>query len=127
MIGVMEVGGAYRRAMMATAGPRSIEAETMEKINREMIGSAARRNDDFPGYVAALARNASLWTVLAADVVLDSNPLPNETKALIWNLSAFVRRVTQDLMRGEGKGDIASLIEINSNVASGLRGVRRGD
>lgn len=118
---------AYTRAMIATAGPRAIEAEAFEKINGEMLRASRGQGDDHPAYVRALSRNLSLWTILAADVARNDNPLRGDTKAMIWKIAAFVRRRTQELMQAGAPADIAALIEINANMIAGLRPERRGD
>lgn len=118
---------AYTRAMIATAGPRAIEAEAFEKINAEMLRASRNQGADHPAYVRALSRNLSLWTILAADVARSDNPLPENTKAMIWKIAAFVRRRTQELMQAGASADIAALVEINANMIAGLRPERRGD
>ncbi len=118
--------GAYRRAMAATAGPRSIEADAFEKMNGELTRAAKHHGGDYPAYVAALSRNLSLWTILATDVARDDNPLPAETRTRIWKLAAFVRERTRQLMRPNAAADIGALIDINTNMIAGLRPTATG-
>lgn len=118
--------GAYTRAMIATAGPRSIEAEAFEKINGELMRASRIRSADYPSYVRALSRNLSLWTILAADVARDDNPLPADTRAMIWRIAAFVRQRTQALMQAGAAAELAALIDINANMIAGLKPDRPG-
>lgn len=119
--------GAYRRAMAATAGPRSIEAEAFENVSAALARSARGSAADYPAYVAALSRNLSLWTILAADVARDDNRLDAETRSRIWNLATFVRQHTTRLLQSGVAADVGSFLAINAAIATGLRsGPSRG-
>jgi flagellar protein FlaF len=114
-------GKAYRQAMLATAGPRSIEAEALLRVNGELMRATRRRDADYTAYVRALSRNLDVWNAFAADVAHRDNKLPADVRTKIWRLAAFVRFQTQALLRPASQGDSASLIEINNNIIAGLK------
>jgi flagellar protein FlaF len=112
---------AYQRAMIATAGPRSIEADAFERINGELLCAARRQIQDYPSIVKALSRNLSLWTILAADVAQDANALPDETRTMIWKIAAFVRQRTHFLLQPGAEIEISALIDLNAAMIAGLQ------
>lgn len=112
---------AYQRAMIATAGPRSIEADAFGRINGELLRAARRQNEDYPAFVKALSRNLSLWTILAADVAQDENALPAETRTMIWKIAAFVRQRTHFLLQPGAEIEISALIDLNAAMIAGLQ------
>ena len=121
MATIAAASNAYHHAKRAIAGPRTIEASAFERINGDLDRGARNSERNYPAFIEALSRNASMWTVLASDVIGDENGLPVELRANIFNLAAFVRKQTQLLMRGEGKPDVGILTEINRNIIAGLR------
>lgn len=112
---------AYQRAMIATAGPRSIEADAFERINGELLCAARGQIQDYPSFVKALSRNLSLWTILAADVAQDANALPAETRTMIWKIAAFVRQRTHFLLQPGAEIEISALIDLNAAMIAGLQ------
>ncbi|NWG92193.1 MAG: flagellar biosynthesis regulator FlaF [Parvularculaceae bacterium] len=118
--------GAYKRAMIATSGPRALEAEAFERINAELRQAQRSREQNYPAFVAALSRNSRLWTILAADVADDANALPRDTRIAIWRLSAFVRCHTQKLLQPNSAAPIDPLLAINLDMIAGLRAKKAG-
>ncbi len=110
--------------MLATASPRSIEGAALAKASADLKAASARISDDHPGYIAALSRNLTLWTRFAADAADSRNGLPVELRAGVIRLAAFVRHHTMRLQRGD-PAEISVLLEINKNIAEGLRGSGR--
>lgn len=119
MADISTAGEGYRNAMLATANPRFIEAAALSKAAARLKAAAERAGGDHPGYIAALSRNLTLWTLLAADAAHPRNSLPAELRAAIIRLAGFVRRQTLQLQRSGG-ADIDVLLEINANIAAGL-------
>lgn len=121
MATIAAASNAYHQAKRAIAGPRTIEAGAFERINGDLDRSAKNSERNYPAFIGALSRNASLWTVLASDVIRDENALPKDLKAKIFNLSIFVRKQTQQLMRAGSEPDVRILTEINRNMIAGLQ------
>lgn len=127
MADISIAGEGYRHAMLATASPRSIESAALAKATADLMTASRRAGADHPGYIAALSKNLTLWTLFAADAGHPLNALPVELRAAIIRLAAFVRKQTLLLQRGD-LADIESLLEINRNVLAGLqRPVARSD
>lgn len=114
-------GKAYRTAMLATAGPRSIEADALARVNGELVRSEKRKAADYPAYVRALSRNLDLWNAFAADVAHRDNQLPPELRTMIWRLAGFVRFQTQALLQTSSSAEATTLIDINNNIITGLK------
>jgi flagellar biosynthesis activator protein FlaF len=73
----------------------------------------------------ALTYNRRLWSVLATSATDKSNPLPAKLKEEFTLLATFVFKRTTDLMVEPEPGKVGSLININRNIAAGLRAPAR--
>jgi flagellar protein FlaF len=69
----------------------------------------------------ALTYNRRLWSVLATAATDESNPLPPKVKEEFTLLAAFVFKRTTDLLIEPLPEKVGSLININKNIAAGLR------
>lgn len=94
------------------------------RVTAELSRAIGARDHDHPGFVAALSRNARLWTAFAVDVAGDHNALPQATRRQIFAIAEFVRRHSASVLRGDDV-DPAPLVDINRNILAGLR--RRPD
>lgn len=106
--------------MLATAGPRSIESAALLQTAAQLQAASENAKSDFPAFIAALSRNLTLWTLLAADAARPDNALPQDLRSAVMRLAAFVREQTLRLQRNETGAEVAALIEINRNIAAGL-------
>lgn len=113
----------YWRAMLATANPRSVECAALAKITADLETARGRKASEFPGYVAALSRNLSLWTQFAGDAAHDGNGLPADLRRDVIRLATFVRAHTFLLQSLDSTADDSVLIDINRNILAGLRSV----
>ncbi len=105
---------AYGASNSATRTPRSTEYDAFSRIT-----AAMKKAETVAETVEALTRNRRLWTILASDVASAGNGLPDTLKAEILSLADFTIRHTSKVLRRAG--DIDSLIEINTNIMTGLR------
>jgi len=110
----------YRQAMRATACPRAIEGAALLKAATDIQSAAIRAEADYPGYIAALSRNLTLWTILAADAAHPDNALPADLRGAIIRLAAYVRVQTLRLQQSRAGAGADALVEINRNIAEGL-------
>ena len=69
----------------------------------------------------ALTLNRRLWTILLGAVMEEGNPLPIEIKSNIVNLAHFIFNHTIALTFEPKREGLAVLININCNIAGGLR------
>ncbi|SES72987.1 flagellar biosynthesis regulator FlaF [Oceanicella actignis] len=111
---------AYGNAQTGLRTPRQDEYRVFAQVTSRISDAAERGKEAFPDLARALYDNNRLWAALAADVLLDSNPLPVDLRARIFNLAEFTRQHTLRVLAGDA--DPAVLVDINTAVMRGLRG-----
>ena len=70
----------------------------------------------------ALLYNRKLWTIFLASVTETDNPLPAAVRQNVANLGLFVMNQTMSVMGNPQPARLATLININREVAAGLLG-----
>lgn len=70
----------------------------------------------------ALRYNQTLWTVFVKEMGDSDNPLPQNLKDNIVSLGNFINKRTFEIQSFPSKEKITILVEINKNIAKGLRG-----
>lgn len=116
----------YAETQNNSSNPRQTEARALLEAARKLSDAKDAKNEDGSinkeSFEGALRFNWKLWTILQADMMDEDNPLPNELKANLLNLSGFIDKRTvsslSDLKPNTQKLDI--LISINRNIAAGL-------
>lgn len=112
---------AYGSTFKAAVDPRQLEANVLLKAARQLEevrhGWTPERE---PELEDALLYNRKLWTVFAAEVADDANPLPVPIRNNIANIAVFVFKRTLELQAAPVPEKIDPLIEINRNLAAGL-------
>jgi flagellar protein FlaF len=102
---------------------RDIEAEVLTKAalrlkycreHWEETLREAKLND-------ALKHNQRIWTILQAELEKPENPLPAEIKTSLLRLSAFIDKRTLETIAYPVPQKLDILININHNIAAGLR------
>lgn len=115
---------AYRAAQKTTMSGREIEASALARS--ASILAECRDNWDAPDREemlrAALRRNQMLWSIFQAELSDADNPLPKELKESILNLSLFIDKRSIDIMAFPSPEKLDAIIDINLNLAAGLRG-----
>jgi len=103
---------------------REIEASALARS--ASILAECRDNWDAPDREemlrAALRRNQMLWSIFQAELSDADNPLPKELKESILNLSLFIDKRSIDIMAFPSPEKLDAIIDINLNLAAGLRG-----
>jgi flagellar protein FlaF len=79
---------------------------------------AADRNDQLD---KALKFNQLVWSIFQAELMKEDNPLPKELRQDILSLSAFIDRRIFDIMAYPAPEKLTAIININLNLAAGLR------
>jgi flagellar biosynthesis activator protein FlaF len=69
----------------------------------------------------ALRMNSMLWSIFQAELTREGNPLPEKVREDLFSLSLFVDRRTKDIMCFPEPEKLTILININLNLAAGLR------
>jgi flagellar biosynthesis regulator FlaF len=101
-------------AARAARDPREQEADIFRRVT---FGLREALDLDGPARVRAVADNRRLWLAMETALLDPSNQLPAEMRAGLVSLGRAVQRE----MDGPAP-DIAFLIEVNEQVATGLLG-----
>ena len=114
----------YKETAKIIANPREVEANLLfqsasrlQAIADHWDGKAAELGD-------ALLFNRRLWTIFLASVTSDANPLPEEIRRNVTHLGLYVLRRTLLILADPRPANLAILIGINRNLASGLLSLR---
>lgn len=115
-----QAAATYGQARTAVKAPKQIEYQAFARITRA-LGAAAETEGPtaFPRLAEALHENLKLWTVIATDVALEGNGLPEMLRARLFYLAEFTRAHTRKVLAQEETA--APLIEINTAIMRGLR------
>lgn len=70
----------------------------------------------------ALRFNQRLWTVFQSELTSTDNPLPDEVRQNLLNLSWFVDKRTYETLANPVASNLSVLIDINRHIAEGLAG-----
>ncbi|MEI4472718.1 flagellar biosynthesis regulator FlaF [Frigidibacter sp. MR17.24] len=96
---------------------RGIEYEIFARVTGQL--QRARSNGVFVDMIAALHENRRLWQVLASDLALPDNGLPDDLRARLLYLAEFTRQHSRKVSSGEAEAQV--LIDINTMIMRGLR------
>ena len=114
---------AYSNAQKQTISGRDIEAEVLSQAALKLKlcqqnWDAVDRNVKLD---EALKHNQLVWSVFQSELSKEDNPLPIKLRADILSLSAFIDKRILDVMAFPAPEKINVLININENIAAGLR------
>jgi flagellar biosynthesis activator protein FlaF len=118
---------AYGMVAKQVASPRELESDLLLKAASRLQAvqdgwdgtkpqaNNARLND-------ALLYNRKLWMIFLSSATASDNPLPAAIRQNVANLGIFVMHQTIAVMADPKPEPLSSLIKINRELASGLRG-----
>jgi flagellar protein FlaF len=113
---------AYSRVAKQIASPRELEADLLLKAASRLQGIHdawdAKRSD----LDDALFYNRKLWSVFLTSAMRPEHELPAAVRQNIANLGLFVMNHTITMLREPKRSQLASLININRELAAGLMG-----
>lgn len=110
------------RSNQAIDTPRELEASLLIKAATRLQIIAddwLSREGDLD---EALTYNRKLWTLLVTSVIKEDNPLPVDIKRNILSLANFIFNHTFRVAADPAATKLAVLVNINRDVAAGLRG-----
>ncbi|MCC6915515.1 MAG: flagellar biosynthesis regulator FlaF [Rhodospirillaceae bacterium] len=110
----------YQQQQKRNLSPREVEAMAFTKAAL-LLEDAKKQTGNIEEFAKALRFNHLLWTIIQADLTEPDNQLPPEIKANVMSLSIFVDKQTTKALRSSSAGDLDVLININRNLAAGLR------
>lgn len=106
----------YTVAQNTTESPRQTEYRLFAQVTRALMD--CQKDDAKSPTAKAIHWNRRLWLALQADCAMESNVLPDETRAGIISLAIWVDKHSRMVLRGEAK--IGPLIDVNRSVMEGL-------
>lgn len=114
---------AYEKVRKETVSGREIEATVLEKGAIRLRRCQENwKPDQFDRDLdEALRFNQRVWDIFNADWQNPQSPLPREIRQDLLSLSVFVRKTSLDIMAQPETGKLDILIQINENLARGLR------
>lgn len=115
---------AYRTAQNSNMSGREIEAAALTRC--ALMLQDCRKTWDFVGHkeklADALRTNQTVWSILQSELARDDNPLPLEVRGDLLTLSVFIDHRIIQIMAQPAPEKLQVLIDINLNLAAGLRG-----
>jgi flagellar protein FlaF len=112
---------AYQQTAKQTVSPRELEANILTRSAGNLVRIQDNWETSQDALYEALTFNRRLWTVFIDTVSKDENPLPKEIKQNIANLGVFILKHTMEVQLEPKPGQLDVLININREVANGLR------
>lgn len=115
---------AYQSVEKATLSGRQIEAKVLTNAaiklkkcqdNWDAADRDANLND-------ALKVNQKIWSIFQTELSAEDNPLPKKLRSDLLRLSLFIDRRIMDIMAFPEPEKLTAVININNNIAAGLRG-----
>jgi flagellar protein FlaF len=115
---------AYKSVEKTTLSGRDLEASVLIKAALRLQDVQVHWSDPAHDEMLdeALKYNQRVWSFFQAEISMGDNPLPPEIKQNILTLSAFVDRRIFEVMAYPAPEKLDILININRNIAAGLRG-----
>lgn len=114
----------YKTAQKATMSGREIEALALTKaalqLKRCQVNWDPKDKDETRS--DALKFNLQIWSILQGELAKEDNPLPIKLRNDLLTLSVFINKRTFDVMAFPSAQKLDILININLNLAAGLRG-----
>ena len=115
--------GAYQKIHKMTMSGREVEAEVLTKAALKLKycqdhWDAPNRDEILD---EALKFNQRIWSIFQGELSSDNNPLPQKLRLDIIRLSTFIDRRIFETIADPSSDKLNIIIEINNNLAAGLR------
>lgn len=122
----------YRKAEKESLGGKDLEVAILVKGARLLrdcqknwqIWSQKERTARL---AEACKYNQRIWSVFQAEMVQKDNPLPVMIRRNILLLAGYVDKKLIDVLAHPSPEKLTQVININLNIAAGLRGIPEGD
>lgn len=114
---------AYQTVSKAAMNGPETEASVLTKASLRL--KDCQDNWDTPNcderLFSALRYNQKIWSVFQAELSEKANPLPKTMRLDLLRLSAFIDKRCFEILAFPDREKISLLIDINNNIAAGLR------
>ena len=118
---------AYQQIEKTTISGRETEARVLTKA--AVLLKYCRDNWDAPDrrqkMDEALTYNQRIWSLIQGDLLDENNPLPKNIRENILSLSVLIDKRIFNVMAYPAPEKLNIIIDINLNLAAGLRGSPR--
>ena len=115
---------AYQTVDRTTMSGREVEARVLSQAALKL--KDCQNNWDAEDRDAkldeALKYNQRIWSIFQGELAKEDNPLPKQLKQDLLSLGAFIDRRIFDTMAFPAPEKLTVVININQNIAAGLRG-----
>ncbi len=118
---MQQAASAYSKVAQATQSPRELEAAILMKAATRLQAIRDDWDGRRPELFDALTYNRKLWTILVSSATEETNPLPVPIKQNLANLGIFIFNHTLAVMTQPAPERLGILININREIAAGLR------
>jgi flagellar protein FlaF len=114
----------YRTMQKVTLSGRDLEAEVLSRAAYKLQYCQNNWDDANREEMLdeALKYNQKIWTLFQSELAKPGNPLPKKIREDLLSLSAFVDKRIFEIMSFPTPEKLSAIININLNVASGLKG-----
>jgi flagellar protein FlaF len=113
---------AYAKNAQATLSPRELESHILIKAATRLQAIKDDWSRAVSDLTPALMYNRKIWTILVTAMQQPDKPIPDQLRQNIMNLGIFVFGQTYEMQLAPAPEKLNILIEINRNLAAGLRG-----
>jgi flagellar protein FlaF len=113
---------AYGKVAKETASPRELESDLLLKAASRLQAIRDAWEQKRSDLDEALLFNRKLWLVFVSSITDPEHPMPLPIRQNVASLAVFVMKQTLTLMTEPRPEHLTSLININRELAAGLRG-----
>jgi flagellar protein FlaF len=113
---------AYGKVAKQTASDRETEAHLLLRAASRLQAIHDAWDNNKSDLDDALLYNRKLWSIFLTDVTGPDHPLPAAIRQNVANLGIFVMKQTLTVTTDPRPEQLTSLININRELAAGLRG-----
>ncbi len=114
---------AYKKVEQETLSGSEVEAAVLIKAANKLQECQNQWNDveREKNLDESLKFNQLVWSIFQSELSAEDNPLPKELRINLLRLSAFIDGRSLDTMAYPASEKLTILININRNIAAGLR------
>jgi flagellar protein FlaF len=116
-----QAAAAYQTVAKRTTNPRDLEANLLARSAANLQRIRDNWDTGRADLDEALKFNRKLWNVFMTSVTDESHPLPAPVRQNIANLGIFIMNQTREMMMQPEPQKLDALININRELATGLR------
>lgn len=115
---------AYRTVQKTTLSERELEVSVLTKAAQvlQQVQNTWDSEDRDIRLDEAVRYNQKVWSIFQGELAKPDNPLPRKLREDLLSLSLFIDKRIFEILSSPALEKLAVLININLNLAAGLRG-----